>query len=412
MPRRQVYIRSLVCAVAGAMALVPAALANDDPGFAAFFDQAKPIFDVRYRYEGVEQAGLPADANANTLRVRGGFQTGKAWGLQGLVEFEGIAHLTDDFNDTTNGKAAYPVVADPEDLQLNRLQLQFTSIPDTSITAGRQRINLDNQRFVGNVGWRQNEQTFDAVRVANTSIKGLTADYTYLWRVNRIFGEGSAQGEWHGPSHLLNVGYDIAGAGKLTGYGYWLEFDDAPAQSSQTFGLRFTGRQDFDGWSLFYNGEFARQTDYANNPANFDLDYWALEGGVGAHGFKLLAGVETLEGDGTTGSATPLATLHKFQGTADAFLTTPVNGIVDAYGTLSYETKVDTGIGLTAVSAAVTYHDFETERGSTSLGSEWDVEVTGRFGDRWTAGVKYASLDGDGPIADRDKIWVSVGFTY
>jgi hypothetical protein len=177
-------------------------------------------------------------------------------------------------------------------------------------------------------------------------------------------------------------------------------------------GLRFTGKQDFDGWSLFYTGEFARQTDYANNPANFDLDYWALEGGVGAHGFKLLAGVETLEGDGTTGFATPLATLHKFQGTADAFLTTPVNGIVDAYGTLSYETKVDTGIGLTAVSAAVTYHDFETERGGTSLGSEWDVEVTGKFGDRWTAGVKYASLDGDGPIADRDKIWVSVGFTY
>jgi hypothetical protein len=412
MPQRLIFNRSLAAAVAGAAAMAPAVLANDTSTFATFFDQAKPIFDVRYRYEGVDQAGLLEDANAHTLRVRGGFQTGKVWGLQGLVEFEGIAHLSDDFNDTTNGKATYPIVADPEDLQVNRLQLQFTGIPDTAITTGRQRINLDNQRFVGNVGWRQNEQTFDAVRVANTSIKGLTADYTFLWRANRVFGEGSAQGEWHGPSHLLNVAYDIAGVGKLTGYGYWLEFDDAPSQSSQTFGLRFTGKQVFDGWSLLYTGEFARQTDYANNSANFDLDYWALEGGVGAHGFKFLAGIEYLEGDGTTGFATPLATLHKFQGYADAFLTTPANGIVDVYGTLSYETKVDTEIGLTAVSAAVTYHDFETERGGASLGSEWDVEVTGKFGDRWTAGVKYANLDGDGPIADRDKIWVSVGFTY
>lgn len=412
MPHNLNVAKTLAALTASAFLAHPAAATGQTDSFATFFDQAKPIFDIRYRYEGVDQAGLPEDANAHTLRVRGGFQTGKAWGLQGLVEFEGVAHLTDDFNDTTNGKATYPIVADPEDLQLNRLQLQFTGIPDTTITAGRQRINLDNQRFVGNVGWRQNEQTFDAVRIANTSIKGLTVDYTYLWRANRVFGEGSTQGEWHGPSHLLNLGYDIAGVGKLTGYGYWLEFDDAPSQSSQTFGARFTGKQDFDGWSLLYTGEFARQTDYANNPASFDLDYWALEGGVGLHGFKLLAGVESLEGNGTIGFATPLATLHKFQGYADAFLTTPTNGIVDVYGTLSYDAKVDTGIGLTAIGAAVTYHDYETERGSASLGSEWNVEVTGKFGDRWSAGVKYASLDGDGPVADRDKIWVSVGFTY
>ena len=70
----------------------------------------------------------------------------------------------------------YPVVADPESYEINRLQLTNTSIIDTTITLGRQRIVLDDHRFVGNVGWRQNEQTFDALRVVNKHIPNLTID--------------------------------------------------------------------------------------------------------------------------------------------------------------------------------------------------------------------------------------------
>ena len=69
--------------------------------------------------------------------------------------------LKSDYNSTTNGKTTYPAVADPETYEINRLQLTNTRIPMTTVTLGRQRIVLDDQRFVGNVGWRQNEQTFD-----------------------------------------------------------------------------------------------------------------------------------------------------------------------------------------------------------------------------------------------------------
>jgi len=76
---------------------------------------------------------------------------------------------------------------------LNRLQVAYSGLPDTVVTVGRQRINLDNQRFVGAVAFRQNEQTFDALRVANTSVKGLSLSYAFVNQVNRFFGNESPQ---------------------------------------------------------------------------------------------------------------------------------------------------------------------------------------------------------------------------
>jgi hypothetical protein len=122
--------------------------------------------------------------------------------------------------------------------------------------------------------------------------------------------------------------------------------------------------------------------------------------------------METLEGDGTRGFSTPLATLHKFQGHADVFLTTPANGIVDRYATLSYDTKLEDAGPVTGLTAAVTYHDFEAERTSASFGSETDVELVARMGDHWSTGIKYATYDGEGAFPDRDKLWLTVEFKY
>lgn len=403
-------------------ATVGAISVKADAAFGDFFDNGKLIADVRYRFEHVEQDGFVNDADAHTLRARIGFQTGKVWDLQGLIEGEGIVQFNDDFNDTVNGNTTFPVIADAEDFQINRLQIEFTGIKQTAITIGRQRINLDNQRFVGGVAFRQNEQTFDAARITNTSVENLALTYIYVNQINRLFGEegggGAFQGAFEGDTHLFNAGYDIKGWGKLTGYAYLIELEDAPQAtipSTRTFGLRFAGKHDFpEGVSALYAVELATQSDFANNPANYDVGYWLVEAGLAAHGFKLLGGVETLEGDGTNRFQTPLATLHKFQGYADVFLVTPPAGITDVYGTLAYETKLDGMDPLTGVMVAVTYHDFEAEQGGASLGSEVDVELVARFGDHWSASVKYADYDGvPGPTtADRSKLWLAVDFTY
>lgn len=413
--RTTLFSSTLLCA---AIASFGAIAARADGTAADFFDQGKLLIDTRYRFERVDQDGFANDADAHTLRVRVGFQTGKVWDLQGLIEGEGIVHFTDDFNDTVNGNATYPVVADPEDFQINRLQLEYSGLPQTTITVGRQRINLDNQRFVGGVAFRQNEQTFDAARITNTSIDNLALTYIYVNQINRIFGEESGQGSFEGDTHLFNAGYDIKDWGKLTGYAYLIDLEDAPQAtipSTQTFGLRFAGKHPLTtDITALYGAEYATQSDYNNNPRSYDVDYWMLEGGLAAHGFKLVGGVESLEGNGIDRFQTPLATLHKFQGYADVFLVTPANGIVDVYGTLGYETKIENAEPLTSVMAAVTYHDFESERGGADLGDEMDIELTAKFGDHWAAGVKYADYDGfgTGAFADRQKLWLSVDFNY
>lgn len=144
--------------------------------------ESKVIADLRLRVESVDQEPLVEDASAMTVRARLGLETGRGWGTSFLIEGDAVWPLMTDYNSTTNGNTGYPVVADPEGYELNRLQLTNTSIVDTTITLGRQRIVLDDHRFVGNVGWRQNEQTFDALRVVNRHIPNVTIDVSYVER--------------------------------------------------------------------------------------------------------------------------------------------------------------------------------------------------------------------------------------
>jgi hypothetical protein len=179
-----------------------------DPVWGAF-GETKPLIDTRLRMEDVDQAPLAEDAHAITLRARLGFETGKAWNTALLVEGVAIMPLRDDYriDPTIPEKTTFPVVADAETYGINRLQLTNTSLPGTTITLGRQRINLDDQRFVGASAWRQNEQTFDAFRIVNKSVTNLTLDATWLNQVNRVFGKDSPQGRYDGDSVLLNAGY-------------------------------------------------------------------------------------------------------------------------------------------------------------------------------------------------------------
>jgi len=67
----------------------------------------------------------------------------------------------------------------------------------------------------------------------------------------------------------------------------------------------------------------------------------AAGGGALLAGLTGLVGYEVLEGNGAIGFATPLATLHAFNGWADMFLTTPANGLKDLYFRASYALPAD-----------------------------------------------------------------------
>ena len=221
---------------------------------------------------------------------------------------------------------------------MNRVQLTNTSLADTTITLGRQRINLDDQRFVGNVGWRQNEQTYDGVRFVNKTVKNLTVDVTYLDQVNRVFGKDSPVGRYHGDNYLANVAYQLP-LGKLTGFAYLTDFDEAPRDSAQTLGARFTGEKPVQKLKVAWVVSWARQTERANNPLNFSEDFYTAEVTGTFRQYSVGVGYEVMEGNGVRGFSTPLATLHKFDGWADKFLTTPPNGLERRYVTLGYTRK-------------------------------------------------------------------------
>lgn len=386
----------------------------------------RPIFDARVRYENVDQDPLAEEAEANTLRLRLGFETGKAWGTSLTAEGEFLWPFAGGYREdnAVAANTAYPVIADPESYELNRLHLTNTSLPGTTITLGRQRIVLDDHRFVGNVGWRQNEQTFDAVRVVNESLAPLTVDIAYLNQVNRVFGPDSPQGRFEGAGYLGNVGYRTP-FGKITGFAYVLDFDAIPATrlpaalnpiraSTETFGVRFAGERPLGPVKLGYLASYAMQEDYGQNPVALDLDYYAAEltGTIGA--FSVTLGQEVLEGDGTVAFATPLATLHKFNGWADKFLTTPANGIEDRYAGAGYARKA-LGV-IDTLSASVVYHSYESERLALALGNEINAQIQAKL-ERFLGTLKYADYDAKPSAAtaayrDTVKYWVMVDYVW
>ncbi|MFZ4607320.1 MAG: hypothetical protein ACOYM5_13795 [Caulobacter sp.] len=387
-------------------ALLPLAVAAlSAPGLAHAADaQGDWIVDARLRYEFVDQAGFANEAEALTLRTRLGYET-PAWnGFKALVEAENVTALSDRYNSTTNGQTTYPTVLDPETTELNRAQVSWTGAK-AAVVVGRQRIVLGNARFVGNVGFRQNEQTFDAAKVAFKINPSTTLTWIYIDRVQRILGDDSPQGEWDSDSHVIQLETKTP-AGQLTAYGYLLDFETAPLQSSATWGARLTGSKPLAaGPSLTWEVEYARQGDYGSNPARFDLDYVALAAGLKKDSRYITVGLERLDGNGVRGFGTPLATLHAFQGWADVFLATPARGVKD----INLRVGATVPVGTRKLKLAAAAHDFTDADGGLDYGSEIDASASLPLTPKLSFEMKAARFNGDTPaFADRTKVWITL----
>jgi hypothetical protein len=365
------------------------------------------IVDTRLRYEGVSQDGLDA-ASAVTFRARLGYETQAVSGFRALIEAEGVGHITDDFNDTVNGQTAFATVPDPEVFELNRLQVAWAGAEGRKVVVGRQRVILNNARFIGNGGFRQNEQTFDAIRLEARPLQHLALTYLYLDDVRRTFGDRSPQGHWRSDSHVVQA--DLDGAfGKLSAYALLLDFANAAPQSSSTYGARWQRTWGEGERNVRLTLEAARQSDYGNAPTRFDLGYQSGEFAVrrGAIGGTL--GAERLEGNDGRGFSTPLATLHAFQGWADVFLTTPPDGVRDLYAGVSYNTSPWPAAQPVVLTAAV--HDFSDDGGGGDFGGEFNASARFALSPHVALEVAAAAFNGDDPrFADRTKLWVSLEY--
>jgi len=370
--------------------------------------QVKPLLDARLRYEYVDQPVL--NAEALTFRLRAGAEASVGH-FSLLAEAEGTAAPINNYNafpfplpGEEQWRPDHSVIADPMNIELNRLQLQYKTDKAT-LTAGRQRINLDDQRWVGSVGWRQNEETFDAIR-GEAKLGRIAADLTYAIKQRTIFGSDA------GPRTALEGHFIFTGLSSSIGpiqgklFAYLLDYDEDffLANSSQTYGITLSTAVPISGKTkLSLRASFARQSDYAENPFDYAADYWLLEAGTALAGFGISGGWEKLGSDNGRGLQTPMATLHKFNGWADLFLTTPTTGLEDAYVAVSR--KFETVKLLPGLNAAVAYHQFDSDVGNIEYGTEWDASLGFKIG-RVGILAKYADYDAQDFGVDTRKFWL------
>lgn len=388
------------------LAVEPAA---EPPSALEQLDQAvlggKWWLKLRYRLENVDQDGFSDEAWASTLRTVLGYESAPWHGASVVLEFEDVSVVgNEQYDSTVNGETDFPVVADPEGSEVNQAHLKLVPAEEATLKLGRQAITLDNHRFVGDVGWRQNQQTFDAASALWKPLEHLELYYAFVDNVNRVYGDDSPQGDHRMASSLVNAGYDLAGFGRLTGYAYLLDYDAVETLSTNTLGGRFAGKHALGRSELLYAAEYATQMDTAGNPNDVDQDYVLGELGARWSGFTLRAGQETLGGSGDPGDAlqTPLATLHSFNGWADKFLTTPDTGLEDLYLGLAQR--------LGDFEFQAVWHEFQSDADGLDYGTELDASLTWATGKKVLVGLKLAAYEAEDFATDTTKAWLWLAY--
>jgi hypothetical protein len=359
----------------------------------------KPILDIRARFEyGNVDAPLLDSATAFTTRERVGLVTTDWYGFSALVEGE-FTQAIDDNYDSGPGGSTSPdnpgdtQINDPENNELNQLYLQYKGF-DTMVRAGRQRIILDNAAFVGNVGWRQNEQTFDGVSITNTSIEDLTLFYSYINRANRIFGSDAvgALRSFAGDVNLFNASYTGFGDAAFTAYAYLMDFDETAANAGYISNNTYGGIATAPFGPVTLYGEFAFQTDTSSSPA-FKPDlagYTHLKASTKQWNTDFTLGWEYLDAD----FVTPLATVHAYNGFGDTLIAPRIGlirnpGISDIY--ISHTTPIFWGMKFSQF-----FHILGDNNSDFDYGWEYDAVLAKKFNDNFLAIAKFAYFDSDG----------------
>lgn len=357
--------------------------------------------DLRYRLEVVNENGFDNDATASTARLRLGLQSPEWSGLHfGLTAHGNHRIGSNRFNSTANQRIQYPVVADPDDEGVSQAWIGYRSGDRVLIRVGRQRIAQDNHRFIGNVGFRQLEQTFDAATLTLSPDEAWRIDLHYLDRAQRIFGRSNSDrllARADLDAWLLSVGREFAGF-TLTGYAHRMIFEDRPA-SHRNLGIRATG-QFGQAPGLSWRAEFARQDGLRELSGVSDQHYVHVRLSQYREQWHWFAGHERLGGNGDYALQTPLATLHAHNGWTDRFLVTPADGLLDTY--LAAGTSFGAWRGLAKL------HDFRSDDDARRYGREYGLMINRPLPAGFSFEAKYAWFDGH-QRADVGKLWLTLG---
>jgi len=403
-----------------------AAAAEEPPAQAATLGEAisggKLLLNLRPRWEHVEQDNKPENGDALTLRTLYGWRT-KFWkGLSVTLEGINVENLNGhDFTVTPSATSPYPVIADPDDSDINQLYLDYTGLPKTLVRGGRQSIKIDNVRFIGNVEFRQNMQMFNAVGVENTRLPDTRLYAGYLFRQKTTLATEreidapifNARHTWKPGNNLIGYAYlqDQAVTGQNLNTGPVAGFTD---NSNRIFGVRADGAYPIGAkWKLLYTAEYADQSNYSGGDSRIDADYWHLGAGPQFGDWYVRVDYEQLgSNDGLYGFQTPLGTNHLFQGWADQFLTTPRQGIRDLF--------LVAGGKLRKLGIYAEVHRFESDFGGIDFGEEFDIGLTYPLLKGLTGKIEYADYSAGDAVpgdalankVDVRKFWLTLVYQF
>ncbi|GHG77627.1 hypothetical protein GCM10010919_33390 [Alishewanella longhuensis] len=364
--------------------------------------QSSVSAQVRYRLEAVDQDNTLEDAFASTLRSRLTVNSSKVSGFSALLQVDNVSVLGGErFNSTVNGNTAYSVVADPKGTDINQALLRYQNDNGTSFSAGRQLVNHTNQRFLGGVSWRQNEQTLDGYRLQHTFSDNINAELGHFYNVNRVFGPKGAAADQQGSFNTALLLWQLNPAHQLAAFGYDFDFANWATRSSRTVGVDYQGKL-AKGPTLSWQLALAKQDDAHNAPLSFSHRYHRLSVSWALQNVTLQVGQERLAGNGQSAFQTPLATLHAFSGFADIFLNTPEKGLRDNWLQIDVKGK--------AIALTLAYHRFDSDTGSLKYGDEWNVSANYPFNKQLSALVKLAYYNADTLAVDTSKVWLMLSY--
>lgn len=386
---------------------------------------AKAYGDIRFRYENVQDNSAREDANAFVARVQAGIKTAEYNGFSAVIEMEANRNLfgVDEYSVPPSGfnPPTYSIIPDPEFTEIDQAFIQYKN-DDVTAKLGSQVIVLDNQRYIGHVGWRMDRATHDALSINIKASDDLSLFFAYANERNRLFGEDQDQ---KAKDIYINAAYSSA-IGKLTAYAYLLEddftvttFPFLATGDRDTYGLRFNSSLNLGSQKVAYTAEYAYQELETRSGAEYSMSYLFLEAMTKINGTTLKLGHEVLgSDDGNNSFGTPLGTVHMFNGWADMFVLpripadvaaegygTPLHGLTDTY--LMASGKAGPG------KMTIAYHQYSdaTSNGIGDYGSEFNAAYGMKFGKKY-AGIKYANYKEDGYKFDAEKIWIWFGTKF
>jgi len=396
---------SRIVAVAIAVFVVVPALAQELPA-------GRFTFELRPRYNHIEESDKPERTTGGTVRILAGFASAPIDGMMRIV-VEGIhadqvdAHFNDNGADFAT--SPYPLLPDTRYTGVNQAYIDLTAVDELRVRAGRQVVRMDNQRWISDNSFRQIQQVFDGVSARYATPYGVELYGAYFGRVRDTSGD---QDDLH--LTLLHAAWNPLPGHALVGYGY---FHDQPSNGAFTgfanssykvIGVRAAGTAWRAGEFDFpYEAELAGQRPYAGGDSRIDAKYWRLGGGAGWRESVLRYDYEVKGSNGGLyGVQMPLTDFYAFNGWTLHFFNTPRQGLRDGWITLKANWQNFTFYGES--------HRFRSDFGSIDFGNELDVGLTYAWNENTTLRLQHARYDPGAGTPDPTvrKVWITFTWIY